>query len=79
MAKDTHPDPESETVKVLLDLLRRVDKEVRATAELSPDALKAVERYKQISQELALGRLQQHTDHYPVHETWSPRSATNTK
>ncbi|MGC4093005.1 MAG: hypothetical protein QM756_34985 [Polyangiaceae bacterium] len=73
MPKESPPDTESETVKVLLDLLRRVDKEVKSTTELDQKALDAIARYKSLSAELAEGRLAA-DDTFRTREVWTPRT-----
>jgi hypothetical protein len=44
-------------VRTLLEALRGVSQELKTSAELSEGARKAIEKYKRIDSELAVGRL----------------------
>jgi hypothetical protein len=75
MPKEHATDTESETVKVLLDLLRRVDKEVKSSSELDGKAIEAQKLYETISSQLAPGRLAG-DDYFRVREGWTPKTGT---
>lgn len=77
MPKETPPNTESETVKVLLDLLRRVDREVRTASELDMKARAAIARYHAISAQLAPG-CRRGDDTFWTREVWTPRTGNRT-
>jgi hypothetical protein len=55
VAQESHKhDPSHQVVEVLLDVLRRVDREAKQAAELSPEAQAAVESYEEIAAALAV-------------------------
>lgn len=54
VAQKASDDDARDVVTVLLDLLRRAEREVKLTPELEGEALEAAERYGQISFDLAV-------------------------
>ena len=73
MAKDSSHDTEGETVKVLLELLRRVDREVKSTSELDKAAIEANALYDALTKQLAPGRLAG-DEYFRVREQWTPKT-----
>jgi hypothetical protein len=78
MSKDpNHHDPNAEAANVLLQLLRRVDREVKVTQDLGAEAQRAVDAYAELASQLAVDRF---ADGKPdadafakVRQTWPSR------
>lgn len=57
MSKDPNQhDPNAEAANALLQLLRRVDREVKVTQELGAEAQAAVDAFAELSSQLAVDR-----------------------